>query len=121
MQLLLALVCELGLSQGAAPAEPSLLGGLGGLFCAHGWAQSQEVSSTASCSAAGVVLEFSSWEGAREGECWGNFEAKAKRSKVEKSWEGRDRQKQCTAAKPCLGSCVDEWGDKCRVVVGHRI
>lgn len=69
------------------------------------------------------MWEFSSWEDAEKGECWGNFKAKVKRNKVEKIWEGAgcDRQKQCTAAETCLGSCVDEWGDKCRVVMGHRI
>ena len=80
MQLLLALTPKLGLSWGAAPAsaaEPSLLRRLcQALPSASRWAQAEEVSSTAFHPARGVILEFSSWEDAQEGERWGNSEAR---------------------------------------------
>lgn len=80
MQLLLALTPELGLSWRAAPVSMAELPLLRRLWQAlpstHHWAQSEEVSSVASCPARGVKLDFSSWKDAQEGECWGNFEAK---------------------------------------------
>lgn len=67
MELLLALIPELGLSWGAAmlsKAELSLLRRLWQIF------------SIALCPARGVILEFSSWGDAQKGEHCGNSEDK---------------------------------------------